>query len=90
MGYEFRWIEWNIDHIARHGVTVEEAEFVVDHPMRRYPRRARNQTYIAVGQTSGGRYLQVVYVFDDPDPGVPRTVFILHARSLNDAEKRRI
>jgi hypothetical protein len=31
---EFRWNEWNIDHIAKHGVDVVEAAYVVSHARR--------------------------------------------------------
>ena len=27
---EFRWIEWNIDKVVDHGVTLKEAESVVE------------------------------------------------------------
>lgn len=27
--YDFRWNDWNFDKIARHGVSVEEVEYVV-------------------------------------------------------------
>ena len=33
----FRWNDWNIEHIAEHGVSPEEAEWVVDHARRPYP-----------------------------------------------------
>ena len=36
---EFRWNEWNIDHIAEHGVRPEEAEAVVRNAKSPYPRR---------------------------------------------------
>jgi len=26
---EFRWNEWNVEHIAEHGVTPDEAELVL-------------------------------------------------------------
>jgi hypothetical protein len=36
--YEFKWIAWNLAKIAMHNVTVAEAEHVVNHPDRGYPR----------------------------------------------------
>ncbi len=83
MSYEFRWNEWNTEHIAEHGVTPDEAEWIVNHAGTPYPRRAGKGRYLAVGQTFGGDYLQVVYVLDPTD-----TVFVIHARPLTDREKR--
>jgi uncharacterized DUF497 family protein len=37
-----------------------------------------------MGRGNGGRFLQVIYVLDADD-----TVFIIHARSLTDREKKR-
>lgn len=43
---DFRWNDWNLEHVAVHGVEIEEAEHVVEHarPLterekRRYRRR---------------------------------------------------
>jgi uncharacterized DUF497 family protein len=81
----FRWNQDNEDHLARHGVEPQEAEHVVKHPARGFPRREGNGKYRAWGQTAAGRYLQVVYIFSPP--GV---VYVIHARDLNDHEKRRL
>jgi len=35
--YDFRWIAWNVDHIAEHGFAPDEAEQVVNHAPRGYP-----------------------------------------------------
>lgn len=85
MGPAFRWNDHNEDHIAKHGVTPQEAEFVVEHPARGFPRREANGKYRAWGQSGSGRYLQVIYVFSPP--GV---VYVIHARDLGDDEKRRL
>ena len=85
MTYDFRWNEWNVDHIARHGVEPDAAEYVVAHPARGFPRYDGTRKYRAWGQTAYGRYLQVIYIFSPP--GV---VFVIHARDLTDPEKRRL
>jgi hypothetical protein len=36
---EFRWIEWNVDKVEKHGVSSEEAEFVVENVRRPYVGR---------------------------------------------------
>ena len=40
--------------------------------------------HLARGQADGGRYLQVVYIFDPED-----VVYVIHARPLTAREKRR-
>jgi uncharacterized DUF497 family protein len=83
--YEFRWNDRNVDHIGEHGVKQAEAEFVVNHPAKGFPRREADEKFRAWGQTIDGRYLQVVYIFDPPD-----VVYVIHARPLTDAEKHRL
>jgi uncharacterized DUF497 family protein len=84
MGPKFRWNDWNKDHIAEHRVSPEEAEFVVRHPARGFPRREGDGKYRVWGQSQDGRYVQVIYIFSPP--GV---TYVIHARDLNDSEKRR-
>lgn len=81
--YDFKWIVWNLNKIALHNVSRTEAEFVVNRPMRGYPRRSGDKR-IAWGQTADGDYLQVVYLIEPDD-----RVFIIHARPLTEKEKRR-
>ena len=85
MAYDFRWNESNEDHIAGHGVGPEEAEYVVEHPARGFPRYDGTGKYRAWGQTAAGRHLQVVYIFSPP--GV---VYVIHSRNLTELEKRRL
>jgi hypothetical protein len=56
---QFRWNQWNIEHIAEHGISPAEAQAVVRRPARGYPRRTGNDSYLARGQTEAGHYLQV-------------------------------
>ncbi len=72
--HEFRWNRWNVEHIARHGVSPDEAEHVVRWAKRPYPRRHRKGTSIVVGKDQTRRVLQVVYTLD-PDG----TVYVIHA-----------
>ena len=84
---QFRWIDWNLEHIAQHGVTTEEAEWAISHPARGYPLKRRGG-YLVWGRTREGRWLQVMFA---RDPGVPyHRLFVYHARPLTWAEKRRI
>lgn len=82
---EFRWNEWNVEHIARHGVDPDEAERVVRDAIRPFPRRIQDDKWLVWGRGHGGRFLQVIFVLDDDD-----RVYIIHARPLTDREKRRL
>ena len=81
---QFRWIAWNRDHIAKHGVVEEEAEMVVRSAKPPYPAQAADDKLYVAGRGFGGRLLQVIYIVD-PD----KTVFVIHARPLKDREKHR-
>ena len=83
MRYPFRWIQWNKDHIAEHGITPEETEYVVNNPPRGFPRNIGDEKSLVQGQTAAGRYIQVIYVFSPPE-----VIFVIHARPLNATEKR--
>lgn len=79
---EFRWNAWNVEHIAQHGVRLEEAEWVVSHYRA---TDAGDDKYQVRGQTASGRFLQVVFIIDPEE-----TIFVIHARPLTPREKRRI
>ena len=80
----FRWNEWNVDHIAEHGVDPDEAEIVVRGARRPYPLHRQDDKWLVWGPGRGGRLLQVVFVLDEDD-----TVYVIHARPLTNREKRR-
>jgi uncharacterized protein len=81
---EFRWNDWNIDHVAGHGVSPDEAEAAVRSAARPFPRRIEDDKWLAWGRGSGGRPIQVVFIEDED-----RTIFVIHARPLTNTEKRR-
>ena len=80
---EFRWNQWNVDHLQEHGIHPSEAEYVLEHARSTFPRYDGGGKYRVWGQTADGEYLQVIYIYDPP--GV---VFVIHARPLADREKR--
>jgi hypothetical protein len=55
----FVWDESNVEHIAQHGVSVEEAQQVLSRTAR--VRRSRLERYVAIGPTESGRFLMVVF-----------------------------
>src|SRR5207247_1486699 len=81
--YRYRWNRWNVEHIGEHGISVEDAQFVVDRARPPYPQQQADR-FLVIGQTGSGAYIQVAYVFDPP--GV---IYVIHARPLTDKEKRR-
>ena len=81
---EFRWNDWNIEHVAKHGIDTDEAEQVVAQARAPYPLIRSDEKYLVWGPGRADRLLQVVFVLDDDG-----TVFVIHARQLTDAEKRR-
>jgi uncharacterized DUF497 family protein len=80
---QFRWIDWNRDHIAKHGVGQAEAESVIRNASPPFPEQIGNDKLLVHGRGSGGRLLQVIYVLDPDD-----TIFVIHARPLSEREKR--
>jgi uncharacterized DUF497 family protein len=81
---KYRWNDWNIGHIADHGMSQSEAEFIVDRAQAPYPKIIGQAKRLVVGQTSKGLYAQVIYVLDEDG-----TTVVIHGRPLTDREKRR-
>jgi len=82
--YEFRWNELDVEHIAEHGVSPAEAEYVVRAARRPFPEYRGDGKWYAAGRTSDGQYIQVIYVLTPADVD-----FVIHARPLTDTEKKR-
>jgi uncharacterized DUF497 family protein len=78
----FRWNDWNVAHIANHGVSPGEAEHVVNRARRPYPRQIGDEKFYVAGQAPDGSYLQVIFVLDADE-----TVFVIHARPLTERER---
>jgi len=81
---EFRWNDWNVHHIGKHGVTPAQAETVVRGARPPFPAKIGHGKYLAIGPTDDGTYLQVIYLIDPDD-----TIFVIHARPLTATERRR-
>ena len=83
MEFVFRWNEWNTDHVAAHGVSTGEAEYVVRNARPPFPEYQGDGRYLVRGQTDAGYWLQVAYIFSPAE-----VVYVIHARPLTDREKR--
>ena len=68
--------ETELPHIYRHDVEEAEVEDVLSSPGEDRPGREGSR--VAIGQTSKGRYLRVIYV---PDP-TPNSVFVITAYDI--------
>jgi uncharacterized DUF497 family protein len=80
--HELIWDDWNVDHIARHGVTAGEVEQVCFNEETRFTR-AGGGRYQAVGQTDVGRYLTVILDREGQGRYYPVT-----ARPSDESERR--
>jgi uncharacterized DUF497 family protein len=83
---EFVWNRRNIDHIAKHGISPREAEYVVMHARPPYPEMVGEEKRQVVGKLDGGDYIQVIYV---PSRSVVGGIYIMHSGRLTEDEKRR-
>ena len=54
---DFRWNEWNIGHVGRHGVSPEVAEEVIQTAARPYPRRVGEDKLLVWGASEEGERL---------------------------------
>lgn len=73
--------DWSADHIAAHGVTLNEVrEAVLDRPCWMTP--GRDDTFLIYGRTYAGRHLFVVAIAETEE------AFIVTARDMTAAEKK--
>jgi len=86
---EVIWLEEIEDKIIRkHQVWPDEAdEVLLGHPHVRFMERGHRpgeDLYAAFGQTTGGRYLAVFYLFKPPDAAL-----VISVREMTDKERKR-
>lgn len=82
--HEFRWNEWNANHIWEHGIEPAQAQHLVNHPARGLPRYMGDGRFLVQGPDADGLYMQAIYIFSPPE-----VVYVIHARPLTELEKRR-
>jgi uncharacterized DUF497 family protein len=83
---ELIWDEWNIEHIAKHGVEPEEIESLIGgyHLARRAGTTPYGlPRYHLYGTTHAGRHLFVVL---DREAG--NVFYVVTARDMDDSQKR--
>ncbi len=70
----------NAEHVAEHGLGVEEVEHVLMHPEQSAVSR-KSRRPIVFGHTPSGQYIAVVYEEFDEDTIYPITAFPIEERS---------
>jgi len=67
----------NVEHVAQHGVTPEEADEVIcEYYDQRQRSRSHQHRWVVQGYTSAGRYLVVVFeIIDETGVILPITAF---------------
>lgn len=85
-GMRFVWNDRNIQHVAAHGISAAEAEYLVEQAKPPFPQMIGDGKRLVVGRLRRGDYVQIIYV---PVRSTPGAVYVMHARPLSDAEKRR-
>ena len=99
----FAWDYLNLDHLAKHGVSKEEAREVVEGARSPFPRPHGGEKLQVQGPTRNGRWLQVIYVIRKVDTISPDMLdaedrlrfgdtddvrYVIHARELTENERR--
>jgi hypothetical protein len=81
-------IRYNVDpdtgdpHFYSHNVSIEEVLSVLRDPLEK--SRGREDSIAAIGQTSRGRYLKVIFSPDDDGIGI----FVITAYDITDSQIR--
>lgn len=77
-----------LPHIYNHGVSEPEVEDILQSPGEDRPGREGSR--VALGRTSGGRFLKVIYVLDpEPDSLFVITAYNLSGKPLRAFLRRR-
>jgi len=63
----FSWNNANVEHIAKHAVLPDEAEYVVRHSGKGFPRKIGDGKWFIKGRTRHGRLLQVIFIRPEAD-----------------------
>jgi hypothetical protein len=98
----YQWPIRSREHIAKHSVNEQEAEYVIDHARPPFPRGIEDLKQLVWGRTEAGRYLQVIFVYledDEVDLDImtplerlrfadgEEVILVIHARDLTADQK---
>ena len=59
----FLYDSWNRAHVGKHGITPDDAEFVVENAAAPFPRKVEVGKYMVVGPDRAGHIIEVVFAF---------------------------
>jgi len=81
--FRFRWIDWNRDKVAQHGLSPEEVEFAWRRSLEQRRNRSRG-SFESIGRIPSGRMIQIVWRWNEildvwADEGASRVVFVITA-----------
>lgn len=79
------WDEWNVAHIARHGVTQDDVDVVCHSDPVEY-RQSYKKRLVVLGPASDGRILAVVI---GPAPDEPPGIYYVFTARPADRKERR-
>lgn len=65
----FKWIEWNIDHIAAHGLTPDEVEAAFEKVLAMTERS--DGSFRMFAETPSGKRIWIVWRYDRDDDSIP-------------------
>jgi uncharacterized DUF497 family protein len=71
--------EGNVQHIAEHGLTMEDVEYVLENPTKEAISNSTGRP-CCFGYTPGGDFIIVVYEQVDPDSIYPITAYEVFER----------
>jgi hypothetical protein len=79
----FKWIEWNLDKIAAHGLSYEDVEYAYDHASGAHQER-EDGSYETIGTTPSGKRILIVWRYDQEFDAVEKgnvieVVFVITA-----------
>ena len=66
---QFKWVEWNIEKIDAHALSVEEVEAAFDRVYTLDPRK--DGSYQMFAETPAGRRIWVIWRYDREDDVLP-------------------
>jgi uncharacterized DUF497 family protein len=82
----FAYDDWNREHVAKHGVSHADAEYVIESARRPYPKKIEEGKFIVYGPDRTGRVLEVVFAFKSADQIDFDTVDLLQLGDLSEAQ----
>jgi hypothetical protein len=79
----FKWIEWNLDKVAAHGLTSEDVEHAFENRLGHHQERS-DGSYETIGPTPSGRVILIVWRYDEvfealEESGATDVIFVITA-----------